>query len=172
MSPTRSVGQAIYRSKADSSRTSIVQRLASRTLAGQSLGIRIHQHIGFQLHLVWHIADSNNYKSLRCIERVFLKYKDIHDFCMELKNGAFEGLCNCVCTRFLEWTEDKVEQCRMEEDIHSHFKKTYEPRSWDRTLNPKKEHLFKYLSRIGILRSHKKQNVLKLALHTLSRHMV
>ena len=83
--PTRSLGQANYRWKADSSGTSILRRLASRSLAGQSLGIRIHQHLGFQLHMVWHTVDSNNYKSLRCIERVFLKYKDIHDFCMELK---------------------------------------------------------------------------------------
>jgi hypothetical protein len=135
MSPTRSVGQANYRSKTDSSGTSIVRRLASHSLAGQSLGIRIHQHMGFQLHLVWHVTDSNNYKSLRCIETVFLKYRDIHDFCMELKNGAFEGLCNCVCTRFLEWTEDKVEQCRVEANTHSHFKKANVPRSWNRTLN-------------------------------------
>ena len=75
---------------------------------------------------------------------------------MELKNGAFEVFCNCVCTRFLEWTEDKVEQCRMEEDTHSHFKKAYVSRSWDRTLNQKNEHLFMYLSHIGILCSHKK----------------
>jgi len=42
MSPTRRLGQANYRPKADTSGTSVVRRLASRSLAGQSLGIRIH----------------------------------------------------------------------------------------------------------------------------------
>ena len=62
---------------------------------------------------------------------------------MELKNGAFEGLCNCVCTRFLEWTVDKLEQCRIEEDTHSHFKKHMyqDPGTVPST---KKEHLFMY----------------------------
>jgi hypothetical protein len=31
-----------------------------------------------------------------CMERVFLMYEDVENFYVELKNGALEGLCDCV----------------------------------------------------------------------------
>jgi len=50
-------------------------------------------------------------------------------------SGAFEGLCDCLCVRVLEWLEDKVEQCRMEIPLHLHIKKLYDPRSWERKMH-------------------------------------
>jgi len=96
MTSTRSVGQAKFFSKTsqtiESKGTSIVRRLAWRRITGTGLRIQIHQHIGFKLHLVWHVTDNNNYKSLRCSKRVLSEYGSLLDFCTPLKNGAFEGL--------------------------------------------------------------------------------
>jgi len=121
MNPTRSVGQGNLYSKLSqrvtSDGTSVIKRLTSRSLMGQGLQIQIHQHIGFELHLVWHVT--SNGKKSSCIER----YKEITDFCDKLMSGAFEGLCECVCVHIIEWLKDKVEPCRMEISIHSHTKK-------------------------------------------------
>jgi len=101
----RSVGQGNFYSKLShkitSDRTSVIKRLASRSLTGQGLQMRIHQHIWFKLHVVWH-ASSKGKESLRCIERVFSMYSDVKDFCDELMGRAFEGLCDCVCVHVLE----------------------------------------------------------------------
>jgi len=119
MNPATSVGQANFYSRTSRNihpkSTSIDLRLASRCLTGHSLKIQINQHIGFQLHLVWHVNDHNDYKSMRFLEREFTRYGDLHDFCKELKNGTFEDLCDCVCTHFLEWMKDKIEPCHLEE---------------------------------------------------------
>jgi hypothetical protein len=31
------------------------------------------------------------------MKRIFLFYEDVEKFCTEIKNGAFEGLFDCVC---------------------------------------------------------------------------
>ena len=76
MTPTRSVGQANFFSKAsqsiNSKSTSIVRRLASRCLTENGIRIQIHQHIGYLLYIVWNVTDHNDFKSKRCLERVFL----------------------------------------------------------------------------------------------------
>jgi len=137
MNPARSVGEANFCSRTsrsiNSKGTSIVRRLASRCLIGHSLKIQIHQHIGSQLHLVWHVNGHYDYKSMRCLEREFRRYGDLHDFCKELKNGGFEGLCDCVYTHSFEWMKDKIEPCHLEESTHSYLKETHVLRSWERT---------------------------------------
>ena len=112
MTPTRSVGQANFFSKTsqtiDLKGTPIVRVLASRCITRNGLRIQTHQHIGFKLHLDWHVTDNNNHKSLRYLERGFSEYGSLLDFCTQLKNGVFEGLCYCVCTHFIEWKEEKL----------------------------------------------------------------
>ena len=101
MNPTTSVGQANYSTASKSitsKNTSIIHRLTSRQLTAQGLQI----HIGFLVHLVWYVNKPNNIKVKRCWERVFTQYRDLHNFCKDLKDGAFEGLCNCVGTHFSE----------------------------------------------------------------------
>jgi hypothetical protein len=78
--------------------SSIVKRLASRSLTGRGLDIKVHQHYGFRLHLVWEWKrDAQNCKpSESCFVRNFFDYKDLEKFCNELVNGGLEGLCDCV----------------------------------------------------------------------------
>jgi len=115
-----------------------MQHLSSRgwppaLLQGKVSKIRTHQHIGFKLHLFWHVTSIGK-KSLRCMERVFSMYGDLQEFCDETMDGALEGLCDCVGVHFLQWFEDKVERCCMEPSTQSQTKLSYVPRSWVRTL--------------------------------------
>ena len=132
--PTRSVGQANFFSKTsqsiNSKGTSIVWRLASRCVTGNGLRIQIHQHIGFRLHIVWNVTD---FKATRCLERVFTNYGELLDFCIQLKIGAFEGLCDCVCTHFIEWMEDKIKPCLLEYSTQSQIRQSYVLRFWEST---------------------------------------
>jgi len=129
MTPTRSVGQANFYSKASKSitskNTSIIHKLTSRQLTAQGLQIHIHQHIGFLVHLVWYVNKPNNIEVKRCLERVFTQYRYLHNFCKDLKDGAFEGLCNCVGTHFREWMNDKINLCTVDDETHYFFKRAY-----------------------------------------------
>jgi len=117
MTPTRSVGQADFFSLSslsiNSTGTSIVRRLASRSVTGNGLGIHVHQHAGFKLHLVWHVFDKHKNKSVKCFEIIFPELNDLYDFCKHLKDGAFQGLCDCVCDHFMEWMDDKINSCTL-----------------------------------------------------------
>jgi hypothetical protein len=113
--------------------SSIVKRLASRSLTGQGLGIKVHQHYGFRLHLVWEwkrnikncssrfsfrrpfrpsaSADQKLYISKYCFERNLFTYFDVWLLCSELVTGGLEGLCSCVSCVSDVYPEDKVENC-------------------------------------------------------------
>jgi len=41
----------------------------------------------------------------------FSEPKALNDFWKQLNDGAFEGLCDCLCTRFMEWMNDKIKPC-------------------------------------------------------------
>jgi hypothetical protein len=112
MAPTRSVGQANFVSLSSQSirsrGSSIVHQLASRSITGNGLGIHVHRHVGFILHLVWHVWDKHNNKSVKCFERIFPNFDDLYNFFKHLQDGAFEGLCNCVSDRFMQWMNEKL----------------------------------------------------------------
>jgi len=137
MTPTRSVGQSAFFSKASKSIAScggsIVQKLASRSITGNGLQIQIHQHVGFKVHVVWHVFDKHNKKSVRCFERIFSEINALDVFCKQLKDGAFEGLCDCVCNRFIEWMNDKIRPCTLEHSSQEHIRQYVFLRSWERS---------------------------------------
>jgi hypothetical protein len=125
---TRSTGQGFQSSHSTrtltaASRFSVVRRLAARSLSGDGLHIRTHQHFGLKLHLVWslpsitanihtlaaglnltswgcirrtlrHAADAVRADE-RCVQRVI--YIGMHNFCNELVRVGAEGLCFCAC---------------------------------------------------------------------------
>ena len=128
MTPTRCVGQANFFSTSSKSitskNTSIIHKLTSRQLTAQGLQIHIHQHIGFLVHLVWYV-NKPNIMVKRCLERGFTQYRDLHNFCKDLKDGAFEGLCNVVGTHFSEWINDKIKLCTVDDETHSLFQRAY-----------------------------------------------
>jgi len=107
MTPTTSVGQANFSKtfqSINSTGMSIVRKLASRRLKGNGLRIQIHRHIGFLLHNVCHVTNHNNFKTTKCLERVFTKYGDLHDFCIELKTGLLKAyVIVCVLISSSGW---------------------------------------------------------------------
>jgi hypothetical protein len=62
-------------------------------LSGRKLGIAVHQHLGYRLHLVW---GGKGRFTERCVERRFRAYEDVSSFCADLTDGGCEGLCDCV----------------------------------------------------------------------------
>jgi hypothetical protein len=74
---------------------SIVDRLAARSVTGQSLQIHVHQHFVYRLHLVWN-GGSNSMETYRFMEWRFLMNCEIQTFCLELCKFGLEGLCACV----------------------------------------------------------------------------
>jgi len=93
--PRTSVGQANLRSPLNLRRqvgSSIVQRLATRSVSGRGLGVRVHQHFGFRLHLEWQAEGGRRH----CCERFFTYFEDVDSVCQELTRGNAEGLCTCV----------------------------------------------------------------------------
>ena len=147
MTPTRSVGQANFFSTSSKSitskNTSIIHKLTSRQLTAQGLQIHIHQHIGFLVHLVWYVNKPNNIMVKRCLEWVFTQYRNLHNFCKDLKDGAFKGLCYCVGTHFSEWINDKIKLCTVDDETHSLFQRAYILR---RDVNSLKREFYMYMS--------------------------
>jgi len=134
MSLTRSIGQGNFHSKFNHDGTSIVKRLASRSLTGRILHIHIHQHIGYRLHLIWDPTNDERDRSM-FIVRVLLMYDEFSDFCETLMSKAFEGMCDCACINVGEWLKDNVESCQVAITTQSQKPIRYCPRSWLRTLH-------------------------------------
>jgi len=94
MSTERSVGQGNLRSPRTLSPagSSIVQRLAKRSISGRGLNVRVHQHHGWRLHLEW----TDGHESRRCFQRYFTSLEAVDTFCAELMRGGAEGVCECI----------------------------------------------------------------------------
>jgi hypothetical protein len=71
---------------------------------------------------IWSGMFSTDKKSVRCFERIFSEINALDAFCKELKDGAFEGLCDCVCNRFIEWMNDKIRLCTLEHSSQEHIR--------------------------------------------------
>ena len=90
---------------------SVINRLTSRSLSGQSIRIQVHHHFGFRLHLIWQCGREWNKKQKllirheKCRERKFLTDDDVENFCYDLERNTLEGLGSCVCELglFLSW---------------------------------------------------------------------
>ena len=128
MSPSRSVSQANFSclsSQIIGSKVSyIVHKLASRSITGNGLQIHAHQHAGFKLHLDWHVFNKHNNTSVKCFERIFPEFNALYDLCKHLKNGAFSGLCDCVCSHFFEWMDDKLTTCLSQHSTQEQLKQS------------------------------------------------
>ena len=97
MSLTRCIGQGNFNSKFNHDGTSIVKRFASRSLTGRGLQIKIHQHIGYRLHLLWDPTNDETARSM-CIERVFLMYHEVFVVCVPLLVGVIHQNNVGICT--------------------------------------------------------------------------
>jgi len=92
------------RSRTTTGAGNIVARLTSRSITGHTLHIQVHQHYGFEFHLVLR-ADS-------CIRRIFESATLARRVCSQLERGLV-GLCSCVFDDRLQLPfPGKVEPCR------------------------------------------------------------
>ena len=112
----RSIGQGSLHSKMSkkiSSNPSIASRLFSRSVTGRNLNIQIHQHFSKTIHLVWKTLDNTKRRnpSERCMERFFILYEELENFCRELKYSALEGLRDCVFPGLCRLLDTKVTIC-------------------------------------------------------------
>jgi len=118
----RSNGQGNLHSKMTnrifSNGPSIVSRLISRSITGQSLNLKVHEHYGLRLHLVWRTHKHDD-SSERCMERYFFLYEELETFCRGLKFGAMEGLCDCVFMGLYRFLEGKADICFKRPILHS-----------------------------------------------------
>jgi hypothetical protein len=92
-------------------RSSIVTRLASRTITGLDPPIQVHQHCYLDLHLVWELSNSNGVPSEACVQRRFLFWDDIALFCLQLVRGGLRGLYSCVTETPDRSLSENVEMC-------------------------------------------------------------
>ena len=113
--------------------SSLIQRLATRSITGPGLEINIHQHCGWRLHLEW-----LNGKTRSCFERFFETFEDVDRFCREMLDGGLEGLCDCVGTRITTILEDKITICRLEPTPQSqldYYRYRDVDKSWKKQLH-------------------------------------
>jgi len=100
--PQKSVGQGNLHSPLNLRPvgSSIVQRLSTRSIAGRELGVNVHQHYGWRLHLEWQTENGRSH----CFERFFTFFEDVDLVCRELMRGGATGLSDCVSNDLLDFT--------------------------------------------------------------------
>jgi hypothetical protein len=118
--------------RATANRSSMVTRLASRSITGHDVPIQVHQHRGFTLHIVWEF-DRNGVPSKACVHRQFLFYDDVDKFCRELIQGWSQGLYSFVCDRPVQSLSENVEVCLRVTPIESDYNSNI-PRWWDKSV--------------------------------------
>jgi len=75
--------------------TSIVQKLVSRSVTGQGLGLSIHAHRGLTIHLSWNPGvRRGSYRS--CIARHTVQVGVWRGIIHQLRNRDLKGVCKCV----------------------------------------------------------------------------
>jgi hypothetical protein len=108
--------------KISTHRPSIVDRLAARSVTGQSLNIHVHQHVGYRVHFEWD-------RGTKAMERRFHMHSDAETFCEELCKFGLEGLCTCVYETYHSFTPENTPRC-----LHGPFypsqKYLLEPKWW------------------------------------------
>ena len=112
-------GEGYLRSKMNRSRTTagagnIVTSLNSQPITGHTLPIQVHQHYGFEFHLV--LRDGS------CIRRTCESATFARRVCSQLERGLV-GLCSCVFDDRRELPfPGKVERCRKARPLLNWFR--------------------------------------------------
>jgi len=90
-------------------RTSIVEKVIYRSLTCQTLGLTIHKHFNSRIHLCWSTeAGTLNYKD--CIDRSFIREKNLLRFCKALKTFRISGLAPCI-VRGITYGDHRIQRC-------------------------------------------------------------
>jgi hypothetical protein len=90
----KSTGQGNLFSKLDpkifENNTCIISRLQSRSLTGRNLQIKVHEHFGHWLYLLWQTKTCNVGSSRTIDYYELLKFRD------DLVLRGLENLCSCI----------------------------------------------------------------------------
>jgi hypothetical protein len=141
---TRSVGQGNLFSRVPSYNPSIVIGLHSRTVTGRGLNLGVHQHLDYNLHLVWN-STKKGVTSERGVEKRFFTYEDVESFCTELTNAGVESLCDSVCEKVIP---DKANMCFRACTLSQKGTLSDTPKSWLKFLQ--KDRRDKYWCRCSV----------------------
>jgi hypothetical protein len=90
----------------------IIQRLRARSLTGQILNIRVHQHYGYTVHATSYKLPTKKQpqNDLCAIKRRFPTYASMDHFCTRLQ--TLEDLCTCIADRWYDNSLlDKSQYC-------------------------------------------------------------
>jgi hypothetical protein len=79
-----------------SSTPSIIALLSSRFLSGRSLGVKVHHHFGYRLHLLWTSSVRGSTSQRWGIERTFPTLSAIDNLCTDLMTSSDISTCFCV----------------------------------------------------------------------------
>ena len=75
--------------------TSLVQKLISRSVTGQGLGLSVHAHTGLTIHLSWNPGvRTGSYQN--CIARHTVQSAAWHEIIRQIRHRGLTGVCKCV----------------------------------------------------------------------------
>jgi hypothetical protein len=116
----RSIGQGSLfpRSTLSTHQSSIVRGLTTRSIRGRGLAVEVHQHHGFNVHLIWHFTH-RYVTSEACLARNLLSYRNVLGFANEVERWTLEGKCTCLCAGDMHYIWDKVNLCFRVPPLHS-----------------------------------------------------
>jgi len=118
---------ALLGRRVSTNRLSIVDRLASRSVAGHGLRIYVHQHYGYRLHFECR-GNNTDTVSSRFMERRFAMAGEAQTFCTELCNYGL-GLCTGVYEGFNMLLHVRAPRCLREPIMQSQKYLSY-PKWW------------------------------------------
>ena len=75
--------------------TSIIQKLISRPITGQGLGLSVHAHRGLTIHLSWNPGVSAG-SFQNCIARYTVQSAVWRAIICQIRRRGFSGVCKCV----------------------------------------------------------------------------
>ena len=85
--------------------TSIVQKVFSRSITGQGLGLSIHAHRGLTIHLSWNPgACEGSFRN--CIARYTVQSAVWRAIIRQIRRRGLSGVCKCVYGITLKYNDD------------------------------------------------------------------
>ena len=89
--------------------TSIVQKVISRSITGQGLGLTVHAHTGLTFHLSWNPGVRKG-SFQNCIARHTVQSAVWYAIIRQIRRRGLTGVCKCVYGTDMELGEEIIEE--------------------------------------------------------------
>jgi len=89
--------------------TLLVQKLISRSVTGQGLGLSVHAHTGLTIHLSWNPGVRTG-SFQNCIARHTVQLAVWYAFIRQIRRRDLTGVCKCVYGTDIELGEEIIEE--------------------------------------------------------------